>query len=80
MPGIATGIGSLPHTDPAEAASLVLRRLPELPAVPQLPARDPREGMIAQWVGALPEVRVERDGSIVIDGSSDLEPECVVDT
>ncbi|MFI5045915.1 MAG: hypothetical protein ACHQIG_02535 [Acidimicrobiia bacterium] len=78
VPGIATGIGSLPHTDAAEAASLVLRRLPELPAVPQLPARDPREGMIAQWVAALPEVRVEPDGSIVVDGSSDLEPECVV--
>jgi len=79
VPGIATGIGSLPHTDAAEAAALVLRCLPELPSVPQLPARDAREGMIAQWVVALPEVRIERDGSIVVDGWSDLEPECVID-
>jgi hypothetical protein len=79
VPGIATGIGSLPHIDAAEAAAVVLRRLPELPAVPQLPARDPREGMIAQWVVSLPEVSVAPDGSIAINGSSDLEPECIVD-
>jgi hypothetical protein len=79
VPGLATGIGSLPHTDATEAATVVLRRLPELPAVPQLPARDAREGMIAQWVVALPEVRVEPDGSITIDGWSEAEPECIVD-
>ncbi len=58
VPGVATGIGSLPHDDPTTAAELVLRCLPELPAVPQLPGRDPREGMIAQWLVALPEVEV----------------------
>ena len=58
LPGLATGIGSLPHTDPVEAADVVLRLLPELPAAPQLPERDPREGMLAQWLGALPEVTV----------------------
>ena len=50
VPGVATGIGSLPHADPDTAAELVLRCLPELPAVPQLPGRDPREGMLAQWL------------------------------
>ena len=44
VPGVATGIGSLPHDDPAAAAELVLRCLPELPAVPQLPGRDPARG------------------------------------
>ena len=34
-----------------------MRCLPDLPAAPQLPGRDPREGMLAQWLGALPEVR-----------------------
>ena len=34
-----------------------MRCLPDFPAAPQLPARDPREGMLAQWLGALPEVR-----------------------
>jgi hypothetical protein len=76
VPGVATGIGSLPHDDPIAAAELVLRCLPDLPAVPQLPARDAREGMIAQWLGALPEVVVGVDGSIDLAGRSDAAPEC----
>ena len=79
VPGVATGIGSLPHDDPTAAAELVLRCLPELPAVPQLPGRDPREGMIAQWLVALPEVEVAPDGSLTVLGESDAEPECVFD-
>ena len=79
VPGLATGIGSLPHTDARDAAEVVLRCLPEFPAAPQLPARDPREGMLAQWLGALPEVEVGADGSFAILGTSDLAPECVFD-
>lgn len=63
--GLATGIGSLPCTDPVDAAELVLRVLPDLPAVPQLGT--PREGVVAQWAVALPEVTVEPDGSLHID-------------
>src|SRR5215510_7465907 len=76
VPGIATGVGSLPHTDPARAAELVLRCLPELPAAPQLPARDPREGMLAQWLVALPEVAIGSDGAVEVVGTSNLAPEC----
>jgi methionine synthase II (cobalamin-independent) len=79
LPGLATGIGSLPHSDARAAAEAVLRCLPELPAVPQLPARDPREGMLAQWLGALPEVAVEPDGAITVAGVSSHAPECVFD-
>jgi hypothetical protein len=79
VPGLATAIGSLPHTSPQVAAEVVLRCLPEFPAAPQLPARDPREGMLAQWLGALPEVEVAVDGSIEVLGTSDLAPECVFD-
>jgi hypothetical protein len=79
VPGVATGIGSLPHHDPVEAAELVLRCLPELPAAPQLPERDPREGMVAQWLTALPEVQVADDGSLTLLGASDAAPECVFD-
>ncbi len=75
-PGIATGIGSLPHTDPVVAAAVVLDALPELPAAPQLPARDPREGMLAQWLVALPEVAVAPDGTFSVDGVSNLAPSC----
>src|SRR5689334_3470039 len=80
VPGVATGIGSLPHDDPAAAAELVLRCLPELPAVPQLPGRDPREGMLAQWLVALPEVDIARDGGIVVNGASDEAPNCTFTT
>jgi hypothetical protein len=76
VPGIATGIGSLPHDDPVVAAEAVLRCLPELPAVPQLPGRDPREGMLVQWLGALPEVVVAPDGSFTVAGDSDAPPHC----
>jgi hypothetical protein len=77
VPGVATGIGSLPHTDPRTAADVVVRCLPEFPAVPQLPNRDPREGMLAQWLGALPEVEIAPDGSLTVLGASNEAPECV---
>ena len=35
LPGLATGIGSLPHTDAQAAAEVVLRCLPEFPAAPR---------------------------------------------
>jgi hypothetical protein len=66
-PGLATGIGSLPHDDAQDATALTLRMHPRLPAVPQLPQLTPHEGLIAQWAGALPEVTVARDGSITVD-------------
>jgi methionine synthase II (cobalamin-independent) len=62
--GIATAIGSLPHRDAGAAAGLVLRCLPELPAAPQLPLRDPREQMIAQWAIGIPEIEVRADGTL----------------
>ena len=52
--GLATGIGSLPHAKPEEAVDLVLRFLPEAPFWPQLPKRDKREGMVAQFREDLP--------------------------
>jgi hypothetical protein len=42
-------VGSLPHTDATEAAALVLRCLPDLPAIPELPNRSPNEGLLARW-------------------------------
>jgi hypothetical protein len=66
-PGLATGIGSLPHLDARDAAALTLRAHPTLPAVPQLPGLNPSEGLIAQWAGALPEITVARDGSLSVD-------------
>jgi hypothetical protein len=71
-PGLATGIGSLPLADPVEAAELVLRLHPDLPAVPQLSS--PREGVVAQWAGALPEITVAPDGSLALDTAKIGEP------
>ena len=69
VPGLATGIGSLPHLDPTEAVRVSLTETPRLPFAPQLPNRSPREGMIAEWIVALPEVTVADDGSFSIDPS-----------
>ena len=41
-PGAVTGIGSLPGTDPDEAAALVFGELPDLPHLAELPG--PRAG------------------------------------
>src|SRR4051812_40799563 len=46
VPGLVTGVGSLPHRDPAAAAAFVLATTPNLPAMPTLPKYDPAEGMI----------------------------------
>ena len=37
----ATGVGSMPGTDPAEAVAVVLGELPDFPYLPELPARGP---------------------------------------
>jgi methionine synthase II (cobalamin-independent) len=42
---LATGVGSLPGTDPAEAARLVVGELPDLPHLPELPGRGPAASM-----------------------------------
>ncbi|MBV8982630.1 MAG: hypothetical protein JO086_17155 [Acidimicrobiia bacterium] len=68
--GLATSIGSLPHTDPDAAATLVLTRHPDLPAAPQLPSRSPLEGMIAQAVHGIPGVSILEDGTVTADGEA----------
>src|SRR5258708_28544684 len=69
--GTATAIGSLPHRDAHAAAALTLRCLPELPATPQLPCRSRREGIVAQWIGAVPGVVVHDDGAIELAAATD---------
>lgn len=62
LKGLATGIGSLPYTDAELAVGLVLKYLPEIPFWPQLPKRDVREGMLAQFSQGIPCLRVSPDG------------------
>lgn len=68
--GLATTIGSLPHTDPAAAATFVLERQPRLPAAPSLPNRSAVEGMLAQAAWGIDGVTVLSDGSLDVDARS----------
>jgi len=69
---LPTIIGSMPHTDPAEACSLVTRYLKDIPAWPQLPKRAFRENMCAQFSQGFPGVVLKED-SIYIDRTQDLD-------
>jgi methionine synthase II (cobalamin-independent) len=62
--GTATGVGSYPGGDPAEALRVVLGELPELPHLPELPARGPGADLVGRTAGLLVEmpVRVEPSG------------------
>ncbi|MGY4910464.1 methionine synthase [Micromonospora aurantiaca (nom. illeg.)] len=57
--GSATGIGSLPGTDIAEAQRIVLGELPTLPHLPELPARGPGADLVGRTAGLLVELPVE---------------------
>jgi methionine synthase II (cobalamin-independent) len=59
QPGAVTGIGSLPGTDPAEAARLVVGELPELPHLPELPNRGAGADMIGRTAALLVDLPVE---------------------
>jgi methionine synthase II (cobalamin-independent) len=73
---IATGIGSLPVTDPDEAAKLSLQYLPEAPIWPQLPQRSFHEHMDGQYSESLPGIVVdEKKQRFSFDTSKDLTPE-----
>jgi methionine synthase II (cobalamin-independent) len=61
-PGTATGIGSLPGTDPLEAARTVAGELPDLPHLPELPAR----GVGADIIG--------RTAALLVDLATELVP------
>jgi hypothetical protein len=58
-PGAATGIGSLPGTDPVEAARLVFGELPDLPHLPELPQRGPGAELIGRSAALLVDLPVE---------------------
>jgi len=67
MHGVASSIGSLPHTDAQAAAAFVLERQSRLPAAPSLPNRSGRERMLAQAAWGIPGVTVLADGSLQVD-------------
>lgn len=69
--GLATGIGSVPFEDAQDALDAVLESCPEAPFWPQLPRRDPREGMLTQFCEGLPCVRVSGSDVVFDPAESD---------
>lgn len=57
--GGASGVGSLPGTDPVEALRLVLGELPELPHLPELPGRGAGADMIGRTAALLVDLAVD---------------------
>ena len=59
LAGVATGVGSMPGTDPAEATRTVLGELPDLQHLPELPARGPGADMIGRGAAFLVDMPVD---------------------
>jgi methionine synthase II (cobalamin-independent) len=57
--GSATGVGSLPGKDIGEALRVVLDVLPELPYLPELPARGPGADLVGRGAALLRDLHVE---------------------
>jgi hypothetical protein len=57
--GSATGIGSMPGTDPAEAMRVVAGELPDFPHLPELPDRGPGADLTGRTAALLVEIPVE---------------------
>jgi len=72
LSGLPTMVGSMPHTDPHKACSLVAKFLPEIPAWPQLPKRSFAENMYAQCSDGFPGVAIEGD-NIYVNRSEGLD-------
>ncbi|MGY1824158.1 methionine synthase [Geodermatophilus sp. SYSU D00079] len=57
--GPATGVGSLPGTDPAEALRTVTGELPDFPHLPELPGRGAGADLLGRGAALLVEIAVE---------------------
>ncbi|MCU1686221.1 MAG: methionine synthase [Amycolatopsis sp.] len=57
--GVATGIGSMPGERPIEAAAVVFGELPEIPYLPELPARGVGADMLGRTAARLVDIAVD---------------------
>jgi len=71
---LPTAIGSMPHTNPAEACAIIMKYLPDIPVWPQLPRRSVTESMVIQFSEGFPGVVVKGD-KIHIEPSADFDSE-----
>jgi methionine synthase II (cobalamin-independent) len=58
-PAAATGIGSMPGTDPLEAARVIAGELPDFPHLPELPARGPGADLTGRTAALLVDMPAE---------------------
>jgi hypothetical protein len=58
---LATGIGSVPHTDPGRITGLIVERFAEAPFWPQLSKRRFLEQMLVQFTEAIPGIIIDED-------------------
>jgi hypothetical protein len=63
LAGVATGIGSLPGTSIDEACAMAFDELPEMPHLPELPARGPGADMIGRTAAQLAGLAIDRTPS-----------------
>lgn len=72
--GLATIIGSFPHTDAACACEEIILNLKDIPGWPQLPRRDFKENMYVQFSQGLPAVVIDEEKKTIhVDISSGLD-------
>jgi methionine synthase II (cobalamin-independent) len=64
----------MPHVNPDEACSIIMKYLPDIPIWPQLPRRSPKENMIIQFSEGFPGVVIKGD-KIHIEPSANFESE-----
>jgi methionine synthase II (cobalamin-independent) len=57
--GAASGVGSLPGTDPTEALRLITGELPDFPHLPELPQRGAGSDMIGRTAALLVDIAVD---------------------
>ncbi len=71
---LPTGIGTMPHTNPIEACSLILKYNANIPFWPQLSCRSYLENMYVQYSEGFPGVVIEEDKKrIWIDNTQSLD-------
>jgi hypothetical protein len=69
---MATGIGSLPHVDPASAVAFSFEHVPQLPFAPQMPYSHRDATMVRQWLVGVDGI-VEADGGLLrVEHAPDL--------
>ena len=64
----ATGVGSLPFTDPEKSCSFIFETFPDIPFWPQLPRRSFLENMYVQYAEGFPGLLVdEKNRAVSVD-------------